>query len=56
LKNNRLKYKKERKSWLGVDAIITSTPKDSLKVSLSSILRFKAKRFNEAINRLLQDT
>ena len=36
--------------------IITSTPRDPLEVSFGSVIRFRAKRFKEAINGFLQDT
>ena len=40
-------------AWL--DAILTSTPRDPLEVSLSPVIRLKTKRFKETINELLQD-
>jgi hypothetical protein len=40
----------------GNDAILASTPRDPLKVPLGLVTRLRAKRFNEAINILLQDT
>jgi hypothetical protein len=38
-----------------IDAILTSTPRDSLEVPLSPVTRLRAKRFKEVINGLLQD-
>jgi hypothetical protein len=40
-------------AWL--NAILTSTPRDPLEVSLSPVIRLKTKRFKETINGLLQD-
>jgi hypothetical protein len=39
-------------AWL--DTILASTPRDPLEISLSPIIRLRAKRFKEAIN-VLQD-
>jgi hypothetical protein len=36
--------------------ILTSTPRDPLDVPLGPITRLRVKRFNEAINGLLQDS
>lgn len=47
------------RSWKGVTNdvnLASTTPKDPLKVPLGPIIRLGAKRFKEAINRLLQDT
>jgi hypothetical protein len=41
--------------WLLTSAILTSTPRNTLEVSLDLVTRFRAKRFKEAIKRLLQD-
>jgi hypothetical protein len=38
-----------------IDAILTSTPRDSLEVPLGLVTRLRAKRFKEVINGLLQD-
>jgi hypothetical protein len=38
------------------DVNLASTLRYSLEVSLSLVTRLRSKRFNEAINRLLQDT
>jgi len=45
----------KRCMWLLTSAILTSTPRDTLEVSLDLVTRFRAKRFKEAIKRLLQD-
>ena len=55
-KNN---YVQNPRSWKGVTNdvnLASTTPKDPLKVPLGPIIRLGAKRFKEAINRLLQDT
>jgi hypothetical protein len=36
--------------------ILTSTQRDPLEITLGPVTRLKVKRFNEAINGLLQDT
>jgi hypothetical protein len=38
------------------DVILASTPRDPLEVLLGLLIRLMAKRFKEAINKLLQDT
>ena len=40
----------------GNDVILASTPRDPLEVLLGLLIRLMAKRFKEAINKLLQDT
>jgi hypothetical protein len=41
--------------WWLTGAILASTPRDPLEVSLDRVTRFKAKRFKETIKRLFQD-
>jgi len=50
--NLRVNTFKERGNYV----ILTSTPRDPLEFSLGRVIKFRANKFKEAINGLLQDT